>query len=113
MRICMPWLSVLCSCASAVMGYAQSLFTLTQGFPLKYTWGPAQRRQGEAGAVRFLLRKGLEANPRSRYVYLSWALWEKKQGQLDDARRLFERGCKLNPSDTALLQVRSTLLDAL
>ena len=58
--------------------------------------------------MRFLLRKGLEANPRSRYVYLSWALWEKKQGQLDDARRLFERGCKLNPSDTALLQVPST-----
>lgn len=63
--------------------------------------------------MRFLLRKGLEANPRSRYVYLSWALWEKKQGQLDDARRLFERGCKLNPSDTALLQVRSTLPIAL
>ena len=58
--------------------------------------------------MRFLLRKGLEANPRSRYVFLSWALWEKKQGQLDDARRLFERGCKLNPIDTALPQVPST-----
>ena len=63
--------------------------------------------------MRFLLRKGLEANPRSRYVYLSWALWEKKEGQLDDARRLFERGCKLNPNDTALSQVPSTPQDCL
>jgi hypothetical protein len=65
----------------------------------------AQARQGEAGAVRYLLRKGLEANPRSRYVHLAWALWEKRQGELDDARRLFERGCKLNPCDAALRQV--------
>jgi hypothetical protein len=56
--------------------------------------------------VRYLLRKGLEANSRSRYVHLAWALWEKRQGQLEDARRLFERGCKLNPCDAALRQVR-------
>ena len=55
--------------------------------------------------MRYLLRKGLEANPRSRYVHLAWALWEKRQGELDDARRLFERGCKLNPCDAALRQV--------
>ncbi len=70
----------------------------------------AQMRQGEGGAVRYLLRKGLGANPRSRYVHLSWALWEKRQGQTEDARRLFERGCKLNPYDTALRQVRGALL---
>lgn len=61
--------------------------------------------QGEASAVRYLFKKGLEANMRSRYIYLSWGLWEKAQGLPDNARRLFRRGAELNPQDAPLLQV--------
>ncbi len=56
--------------------------------------------------MRYLFRKGLEANMRSRYIYLSWGLWEKAQGLPDNARRLFRRGHELNPQDAPLLQVR-------
>ena len=55
--------------------------------------------------MRYLFRKGLEANMRSRYIYLSWGLWEKAQGLPDNARRLFRRGAELNPQDAPLLQV--------
>ena len=55
--------------------------------------------------MRYLFRKGLEANMRSRYIHLSWGLWEKAQGQPDNARRLFKRGHELNPQDAPLLQV--------
>jgi hypothetical protein len=61
--------------------------------------------QGERSAVRYLFRKGLEANPRSRYIHLSWGLWEKAQGQVDNARSLFKRGHELNPQDAPILQV--------
>ena len=55
--------------------------------------------------MRYLFRKGLEANMRSRYIYLSWGLWEKAQGLPDNARRLFKRGHELNPQDAPILQV--------
>ena len=59
--------------------------------------------------MRYLFRKGLEANMRSRYIHLSWGLWEKAQGQPDNARRLFKRGHELNPQDAPLLQARARL----
>ena len=63
--------------------------------------------QGEQSAVRYLFQKGLEVNYRSRYVYLSWALFERDMGKVGNARELFRRGHALNPQDPAILQVRS------
>lgn len=65
--------------------------------------------QGESSAVRYLFRKGLEANPRSRYIHLDWGLWEKAQGEIQNARSLFKRGHQLNALDAPLLQVRGPL----
>lgn len=61
--------------------------------------------QGDVTVVRYLHRRGLEANPRSRYTYLSWALFEKDLGNVKNARALLKQGCKLNPWDAAILQV--------
>jgi hypothetical protein len=66
--------------------------------------------QGEASAVRYLFRKGLEVNHRSRYVYLSWGLFEADMGKEGNARELFRRGNALNPQDPAILQVRQAHL---
>jgi Tfp pilus assembly protein PilF len=71
---------------------------------LWHAWALAESRSGEKTAVRYLFGRGLEANPRSRYVFLSWALWEDAQGQPGNARSLFERGHELNPRDAPLLQ---------
>lgn len=64
--------------------------------------------QGEQSAVRYLFRKGLEVNYRSRYVYLSWGLFERDMGKVENARELFKRGHALNPQDPAILQVRQS-----
>ena len=69
---------------------------------LWHAWALAEARRGERTAVRYLFGRGLEANPRSRYVFLSWALWEDAQGQPGNARSLFERGHALNPRDAPL-----------
>ena len=61
--------------------------------------------QGEKSAVRYLFRKGLEVNSRSRYVHLSWGTFERDNGQVDNARELFRRGHLLNPQDAPILQV--------
>ena len=61
--------------------------------------------QGEKSAVRYLFRKGLEVNSRSRYVHLSWGIFERDNGQVDNARELFKRGHLLNPQDAPILQV--------
>ena len=55
--------------------------------------------------MRYLFRKGLEVNSRSRYVHLSWARFELDEGNVDNARELFRRGHSLNPQDAPLLQV--------
>lgn len=61
--------------------------------------------QGDVTVVRYLYRRGLEANPRSRFTYLSWGLFEKQQGSLENARALLKQGHQLNPRDPAILQV--------
>ena len=63
--------------------------------------------QGDPTVVRYLYRRGLEANPRSRFTYLSWALFEKKQGSIENAKALLKQGHQLNPRDPAILQVSS------
>jgi hypothetical protein len=72
---------------------------------LWHAWAQLEAEKGEEKAVRYLFAKGLEANPRSRYIFLSWALWEKKLGQKDVARDLLRRGATLNRRDPAILQV--------
>ena len=61
--------------------------------------------QGDPTVVRYLYRRGLEANPRSRFTYLSWALFEKKQGSTENAKALLKQGHQLNPRDPAIVQV--------
>ena len=61
--------------------------------------------QGDPTVVRYLYRRGLEANPRSRFTYLSWALFEKKQGSTENAKALLKQGHQLNPTDPAIVQV--------
>lgn len=60
--------------------------------------------QGDPTVVRYLYRCGLEANPRSRFTYLSWALFEKKQGSTENAKALLKQGHQLNPRDPAIVQ---------
>ena len=51
-----------------------------------------EQRQGDRQLCRYLFSKSLEALPRGRFTYLSWATFEQQDGQLDDAQRLLERG---------------------
>lgn len=68
-------------------------------------WAVMESKQGEPRIVAYLFRRGLEIAPRSRYLFLAWALWEKQQGRGLNARRLLAYGHSLNPRDAALLQV--------
>lgn len=68
--------------------------------------------QGDATAVRFLFKKALQANPRSRYAHLAWALWERKQGNAKQCVALLRRGQALNPTDPALYQARAVFIVA-
>lgn len=63
-----------------------------------------QRLRTDPEAVRALYRRGLQTSPRSRYIFLSWALWEKSQGNIEAARKLFRTGSHLNRRDPALPQ---------
>lgn len=59
------------------------------------------------GSPRFLFKRSLQANPRSRYAYLAWGMWERKQGNLEACMQLLARGHQLNPADAALYQARA------
>ncbi|PNW79465.1 hypothetical protein CHLRE_09g416200v5 [Chlamydomonas reinhardtii] len=67
-------------------------------------WAVLEAKQGDPTVVRYLFRKALGANPRSRYVHLAWALWERRQGNPQHCLALLRRGCELNPTDPALYQ---------
>lgn len=72
---------------------------------LWHAWAVLEsKEESDPGLVRELFQRGLKASPRSRYTYLSWALWEKKLGNVEKARELFRRGSNLNRGDAALLQ---------
>ena len=64
-----------------------------------------EQRQGDRQLCRYLFSKSLEALPRGRFTYLSWATFEQQDGQLDNAQRLLERGHQLNQREPAILQV--------
>ena len=76
-----------------------------QSHAIWHAWAGMEASQGDATVVRYLYRRGLQANPRSRFTYLSWALFEKQQGSLENARALLKQGHQLNPRDPAILQV--------
>jgi len=72
---------------------------------LWHAWAVAEARAGDpGGAVRYLFKRALAANPRSRYAHLAWAVWEDRRGNRRTALQLLARGSALNPSDAALLQ---------
>lgn len=62
------------------------------------------KQQSDPALVRELFDRGLKASPRSRYTFLSWAIWEKDLGNYEIARELFKKGTYLNRSDAALPQ---------
>lgn len=61
--------------------------------------------QGDRTVVRYLFKRALEVNPRSRFAYVSWGLFEKEEGNIENARALFRQGHALNQHDGAILQV--------
>lgn len=74
---------------------------------LWHAWAMVEARIGDPAAVRFLLKRSLQANPRSRYAYLAWGMWERKQGNVEACTQLLARGHQLNPADPALFQARA------
>lgn len=38
-----------------------------------------ESRLGDPTAVRYLFKRALQANARSRYTHLAWAMWEREQ----------------------------------
>ena len=64
---------------------------------------------GDDATVRYLWQRGLKANPKSRYIYLSWGTWECSKGQRGRARKILQKGSEVNPRDPALYQVRTRL----
>uniref|UniRef100_A0A061RFL8 Psbb mrna maturation factor chloroplastic-like n=1 Tax=Tetraselmis sp. GSL018 TaxID=582737 RepID=A0A061RFL8_9CHLO len=64
-------------------------------------WALMEAKHGDPMTVRLLFRKGLKANPKSRYIYLSWGDWEKRMGNLDQARKILAKGNEVNPADPA------------
>ncbi|DBA72955.1 hypothetical protein WJX79_002845 [Trebouxia sp. C0005] len=80
-----------------------------QSHAIWHAWAGMEASQGDVTVVRYLYRRGLEANPRSRFTYLSWGLFEKQQGSLENARALLKQGHQLNPRDPAILQAWALL----
>ena len=83
-----------CGCAQGIKSHA-----------LWQAWALMEQRKGDVTYVRYLYRKCLDANPRSRYTYLSWGKFEEYQGRTEDAKALYRQGHQLNRRDPALLQV--------
>lgn len=67
----------------------------TQPNPSLHTYNPSHR---------YLFKRALQANPRSRYTHLAWAIWERRQGNMQQALQLLARGQALNPADPAIYQ---------
>ncbi|KAG1665983.1 hypothetical protein FOA52_010081 [Chlamydomonas sp. UWO 241] len=67
-------------------------------------WAVLEAKQGDPTAVRYLFKRALGVNPRSRYVHLAWAMWERKQGNVELCVQLLTRGNQLNPTDPAIYQ---------
>eukprot|EP01025_Chloroclados_australasicus_P060811 TRINITY_DN7864_c1_g1_i4.p1 TRINITY_DN7864_c1_g1~~TRINITY_DN7864_c1_g1_i4.p1 ORF type:complete len:292 (-),score=22.61 TRINITY_DN7864_c1_g1_i4:452-1285(-) len=65
-------------------------------------------QEAEAGNDQMtiaLFKKAVSMSQKSRYILLSWGLWELNRGRIEVARQLIRDGCLQNPSDVPLLQV--------
>ncbi|KAL6774206.1 MBB1 [Auxenochlorella protothecoides x Auxenochlorella symbiontica] len=107
-----------CLCASETLGNpTRACQSCTGPFPpsstqaqgkssqaLWHTWAALESRRQpvDANRVRALYRRGLQAAPGSRYLLLSWAMWEKAAGDVEAARKLLEQGTQACPRDAAL-----------
>lgn len=95
-------------CAS-VAGFLVSehvyLLQGSQSNAIWHAWAQMEATQGDRTVVRYLYRRCLEINTRSRFAYLSWALFEKEEGNVENARALLKQGHQLNQQDAAILQV--------
>jgi hypothetical protein len=68
---CCPHVAAAAAAASLVEGRSSCA--------LWHAWGMTESRLGDPSAVRYLFKRALQANPRSRYTHLAWALWERRQ----------------------------------
>lgn len=76
-----------------------------QSHAMWHSWALMEEKQSSDPDVpRMLYRKGLEVSPRSRYIHLSWAMFEKSCGNISEARKLLSKGIDLNSRDAALFQ---------
>jgi predicted Zn-dependent protease len=66
-----------------------------------------EQEYGSVQEARSLFRKGLLANPRSRFTFLAWGSMEQELGNLERARAILVKGLSANPVDPALYQVSS------
>lgn len=101
-----PW-EIRLVCVNARTGPFPPSSTQAQGKSsqaLWHTWAALESRRQpvDANRVRALYRRGLQAAPGSRYLLLSWAMWEKAAGDVEAARKLLEQGTQACPRDAAL-----------
>jgi tetratricopeptide (TPR) repeat protein len=79
-----------------------------------HAWACMEVKQGsDEHIIRQLFQNGLKSSPKSRYTFLSWALWEKDLGNINQARALFKKGTSLNRSDAALPQAWALMEESL
>lgn len=79
-----------------------------------HAWACMEIKEGtEDTIIRQLFQKGLQSSPKSRYTFLSWALWEKNIGNIEQARALFKQGTSMNRSDAALPQAWALMEESL
>jgi len=71
------------------------------------------KEESDELTIRQLFQNGLKSSPKSRYTFLSWALWEKGLGNVHQARALFKKGTALNRSDAALPQAWALMEESL
>jgi hypothetical protein len=81
MRCCRLLLNTHCRphVVAAAAAIAASLVEGRSSCALWHAWGMTESRLGDPSAVRYLFKRALQANPRSRYTHLAWALWERRQ----------------------------------
>eukprot|EP01024_Parvocaulis_polyphysoides_P050724 TRINITY_DN494_c0_g2_i1.p1 TRINITY_DN494_c0_g2~~TRINITY_DN494_c0_g2_i1.p1 ORF type:complete len:267 (-),score=44.13 TRINITY_DN494_c0_g2_i1:277-1077(-) len=75
-----------------------------------HTWALLESQQENNELItRSLFQKALSLAKRSRYILLSYGLWELQRGDVDKARQIFRQGCESNPADVPLMQAYGLL----
>jgi len=84
---------------------------LTEG-EILYAKSAKARAEGRPGEAEDLLRRCLEANPRSSKAWTDLGEASRKKNRLDEARRSFERALQIEPSNQlALLGLAAVLAE--